>query len=158
MTARVWARSSASRAGPFSLSGRRALLAHVRSQSRLRVARHGVEPEPLGPLGREERAGAGQVDVFLIDEVGKMEQHCPAFVEAAPRLLDGAVPVALTVAQKGRGSIAQVKARADVCFVTGAEESRDGLPEELERRVREKLRSGRRSAGQARAEAGSSPK
>jgi hypothetical protein len=53
-----------------------------------------------------------------------------------PRLLGGAAPVVLTVAQKGRGLIAQVKARADVRLVTVAEEDRDGLPEELERWVR----------------------
>jgi nucleoside-triphosphatase len=80
------------------------------------------------------------VDVFLIDEVGKMELLCPAFVEVVPPLLDGAAPVVLTVAQKGQGLIAQVKARADVRLVTVTEENRDGLPEELERWVRDRLR------------------
>jgi hypothetical protein len=80
-----------------SLSGRRALLANVRSGSRHRVGRCGVEPEQLEPLVREELAGTGAVDAYLIDEVGKMELFCPAFVEAVPRLLDGAVPVVLTV-------------------------------------------------------------
>ena len=37
------------------------------------------------------------MDAYLIDEVGKMELFCPAFVAAVPRLLDGAVPVVLTV-------------------------------------------------------------
>jgi nucleoside-triphosphatase len=32
------------------LSGQRALLAHVRSRSRQRVGRYGVEPEHLAPL------------------------------------------------------------------------------------------------------------
>jgi nucleoside-triphosphatase len=77
----------------ISLSGRRVLLAHVRSRSRHRVGRYGVEPEQLGPLVQEELAGTGAVDVFIIDEVGKMELLCPAFVEVVPRLLDGAVSV-----------------------------------------------------------------
>lgn len=81
------------------------------------------------------------MNVYLIDEVGKMELFCPAFVDAVPRLLDDAVPVLLTVAQKGQGLIAQVKARADVRLVTVTEENRDGLPEELERWVRDRLRS-----------------
>src|SRR6516165_2440708 len=50
-----------------SLSGRRALLAHVRSRSRHRVGRYGVEPEALRPLVQEELAGTGAVDVYLID-------------------------------------------------------------------------------------------
>jgi nucleoside-triphosphatase len=90
---------------------------------------------------QEELAGTGAVDVYLIDEVGKMELFCPAFVERVPRLLDGAVPVVLTIAPKGRGLIAQVKARADVRLVTVTEEDRDGLPEELERCVRDRPRS-----------------
>ncbi len=124
-----------------SLSGRRALPAHVRSRSRRRVGRYGVEAEHLEPLVQEELVGAGEVAAYLIDEVCKMELFCPAFVEAVPRLLDGAVPVVLTVAQKGRGLIGQVKARPDVRLVTVTEANRDGLPGELERGVRDRLRS-----------------
>ncbi len=125
----------------ISLSGRRALLAHVRSRSRHRVGRYGVEPEQLEPFVQEELAGEREVDAYLIDEVGKMELFCPVFVEVVPRLLDGAVPVVLTVAQKGPGVIAQVKTRADVRLVTVTEKNRDGLPEELERWVRDWLRA-----------------
>jgi nucleoside-triphosphatase len=124
-----------------SLSGRRALLSHVRSRSRRRVGRYGVEPDRLEPLVQEALAGAGAVHAYLIDEVGKMELFCPAFVEVVPRLLGGAVPVVLTVAQKGGGLIAQVKARTDVRLVTVNDENRDGLPEGLERWVRDRLRS-----------------
>jgi hypothetical protein len=48
--------------------------------------------------------------------------------------------VVATVAQKGQGLIAQVKARTDVHLLTVMEENRDGLPEELERWVRDRLR------------------
>jgi nucleoside-triphosphatase len=124
----------------ISLSGKEALLAHVRSRSRHRVGRYGVEADQLEPLLQEELARATDVDAYLIDEVGKMELFCPAFIEAVPRLLAGTVPVVLTVAQKGQGLIAQVKARADVHLMTVTEENRDGLPEELERWVRDRLR------------------
>jgi nucleoside-triphosphatase len=123
----------------IALSGRRALLAHVRSRSRHRVGRYGVEPDLLEPLVQEELARPGAVDVYLIDEVGKMELFCPAFVEVVSRLLDGAVPVVLTAAQKGQGLIAQVKARADVHLVVVTEETRDDLPQELVRWVRDRL-------------------
>src|SRR5947209_5575359 len=69
----------------ISLLGRHALLAHVRSRSRHRVGCYGVDPEQLEPLVKEELAGTGAVDAYLIDEVGKMELLCPAFVEAVPR-------------------------------------------------------------------------
>jgi nucleoside-triphosphatase len=121
-----------------SLSGRRALLAHVRSRSQHRVGRYGVEPEQLEPLVQEALAGTDAVAVYLIDEVGKMELFCPAFVEVVPQLLGGAVPVVLTIAEKGQGLIAQVKARADVRLVTVTDENRDSLPVELERWLRDR--------------------
>src|SRR5262245_30742609 len=97
------------------LSGNRAVLAHVGSRSPQRVGRYGVDPNMLAglvesELGKPEAAA----DVFLIDEIGRMELLCPGFVEAVPRLLDGPVPVLATVALHGPGLVAQVKGRADV--------------------------------------------
>jgi nucleoside-triphosphatase len=115
------------------LSGQQAVLAHVRSPSKLRVGRYGVEPERLQPLVQAELAkSAAEVDVFVIDEIGQMELHCPAFVERVPHLLSGPVPVVATVALKGSGLIAQVKAREDARLVQVAYANRDKLPEELE--------------------------
>ncbi len=67
------------------LSGGKSVLAHVQSRSRLRVGRYGVDPEQLRPLIQEELIRPDDhVDVYLIDEIGKMELLCPAFVEAVP--------------------------------------------------------------------------
>src|SRR5262249_26468666 len=76
------------------------------------------------------------VDAFLIDEIGKMELLCPAFVEAVTLLMDGAVPVIATVALRGEGLIARVKARPDVRLLHVTPDSRDGLPGQLERWLR----------------------
>src|SRR5690349_18720507 len=70
--------------------GRRALLAHVRSRSRHRVGRYGVEPANLARMVEAELdLRAGEVDLFVIDEIGKMELLCPEFVDVVPRLLGG---------------------------------------------------------------------
>lgn len=116
------------------LAGQRAILAHTRSRSRYRIGRYGVEPERLEALVRAELIQPPDaVDAFLIDEIGKMELLCPIFVGAVPRLLDGSVPVVATVALKGHGLIAAVKARPDVRLLHLTHDNRDGLPEELER-------------------------
>jgi nucleoside-triphosphatase THEP1 len=65
-----------------------------------------------------------------------MELFCPAFVTTVPRLLDGPVPVVATVALKGQGLIAVVKARQDVHLIHVRTDNRDSLPEELERGLR----------------------
>jgi nucleoside-triphosphatase len=120
------------------LSGQRAVLAHVRSRSKLRVGRYGVEPERLQPLIQAELdSSAAAVDAFIIDEIGQMELLGPAFVAAVRQLLDGPVPVAATVALKGQGLTTEVKGRPDVRLVPVTEENRDRLPEVLEQWLRD---------------------
>ena len=81
----------------------------------------------------------GEVDIFVIDEIGKMECLSPVFVEAVTRVLDGPVPVLATIAAKGGGFIAQVKARSDVEIVTVTSANRDRLPDELVCRIQSLL-------------------
>jgi nucleoside-triphosphatase len=122
-------------------SGMHATLAHVRSKSRSRVGKYGVEPTALVPLVQAELGGqAGEVDLFVVDEIGKMELFCGEFVDAVRRLLDGPVPVVVTVAMKGDGLIAEVKARKDVRLVGVTPENRDSLPAELAAWVRDRVR------------------
>ncbi len=63
------------------LGGRRVILAHVRFRSLVSVGRFGVEPDRLVPLIEEELARThGKEDAYVIDEIGKMECHCPQFI------------------------------------------------------------------------------
>jgi nucleoside-triphosphatase len=110
-----------------------AVLAQVRSQSRHRVGRYGVEPTGLAPLVQAELGRpAGEVDLFVVDEIGKMELLCPEFVAAVRRLLDGPVPLLATVALKGGGLIEEVKGQDNLRLVEVTPANRDGLPVELE--------------------------
>jgi nucleoside-triphosphatase len=119
-------------------TGRHALLAHVRSKSRARVGRYGVEPAALAPLVEADLGKpAGEVDLFVVDEIGKMELLCPPFVSAVRLLLGGPVPVVATVAMKGGGLIAEVKALPGMRLVEVNGANRDGLPAELEAWVRQ---------------------
>src|SRR5262249_27327526 len=104
-------------------SGLRAVLAHVRPKSKTRVGRYRVEPAALVQLVTAVLKHV-EVDLFVVDEIGKMELFCPAFVEAVRRLLGGPVPVVATVAMKGGGLIAEVKARPDVRIIEVTEENR----------------------------------
>jgi nucleoside-triphosphatase len=118
-----------------SLSGQRAVLAHVSFKSKHRVSKYGVEPDRLEQLLQAELQRS--TDAWIIDEIGKMELFCPAFVEAVPRLLAGSVPVVATVALKGQGLIEAVKDQKDVLLIHVTGDNRDGLPEELEGWVRQ---------------------
>jgi nucleoside-triphosphatase len=114
------------------LDGQRCLLAHVDWPSQLRVGRYGVEPTRLEPIIQAELGQSpGEVDVYVIDEIDKMECLCPSFVEAVRGVLASPAPVLATVALKGGGLIAGVKARPAVRLVTVGPANRDDLPDEL---------------------------
>jgi nucleoside-triphosphatase len=115
-----------------SLGGLSATLAHVDFHGPRRVGRYGVDLESFEAIVEAElNRQPGEVGVFVIDEIGKMECMSPVFVEAVTRILDAPVPVLATIAAKGGGLIAQVKARPDVEIVTVTAANRERLPDEL---------------------------
>jgi nucleoside-triphosphatase len=121
------------------LGGRRAILAHVRFRSTFSVGRYGVEPDRLVPLIEEEVIRqTGAVDAYLIDEIGKMECHCPQFVATMRRLLGGPIPVVVTIALRGGGFIAEVKNRLDVQIVEVTQANRQALPAQIAAWVKER--------------------
>jgi nucleoside-triphosphatase len=116
----------------IGLGGRRAILAHVRFRTLVSVGRYGVEPDRLVPLIDEELVRAsGTVDAYLIEEVGKMECHCPQFIEAVRGLLEGLVPLVASIALRGGGFIAEVKNRPDVQALEVSHGNRQALPEQI---------------------------
>ena len=123
-----------------TLDGRSGLLAHVGIASRARIGRYGVDVKGFEglvlPLFEAGRAG-----LYVVDEIGKMECFSGAFCDRMRALLDSGAPVLGTVALKGGGFIADVKARDDVALFALTVKNRDILADEIGRillcRVRE---------------------
>ena len=116
----------------IGLDGQATTLAHVDSRSSHRVGRYGVDVGGFEAILQAELATpADSVDVFVIDEIGKMECLSRLFAEAVTRVLDSPVPVLATVAARGGGFIAAVRGRADVEVITVCTDNRDQLVEEL---------------------------
>jgi len=114
------------------LGGSRVILAHVRFRSLVSVGRYGVEPDRLVPLIEEELVRPpGTVDTYVIDEIGKMECHCPQFIEAVRQLLEGPVPLVASIALRGGEFIAEVKQRPDAQVVEVTEGNRQALPAQI---------------------------
>lgn len=119
------------------LCGGSGVLAHVDLETGIRVSRYGVDLAAFEPLVQAEFSKpSDQVDLFVVDEIGKMECYSPVFVKAVSRVLDSAVPVLATIALKGGGFASQVKARPDVELVTISAGNRDKLVTELAERIR----------------------
>ena len=72
-----------------------------------------------------------EVDLFIIDEIGKMECFSPYFIRAAQQILLGPAPLLATVALKGSGFIAQVKTHPGIGLIEVTPANRDTLPAEI---------------------------
>ncbi len=121
----------------IGLNGGSVMLASVKSESKNRVGKYGVELPNFEELVSVELQRPGEeVDLFVVDEVGKMECFSPLFVERMQTLLDGPTPVLVTVAMKGSGFIAQVKQRGGVELIEVTRRNRDELVDKLAERLR----------------------
>jgi nucleoside-triphosphatase len=110
-----------------TLDGHTATLAHVELRSMHRIGRYHVDLGALDRIVESTLSSDAATNLFLVDEIGKMECLSPRFVVAAKRLLDGPVPTVATVAQKGSGFMAQVKGRPDVETWEVTRANRDGV-------------------------------
>lgn len=121
----------------IGLGGGRCVLAHKDLRTKRRVGRYGVELDAFNSLVQAELGkSTDAVDLFVIDEIGKMECFSEVFVEAAARVLDGPVSVLATIAARGGGLIGRVRARPDVEILTVSAGNRDELPGQLVERLR----------------------
>ena len=95
------------------------------------------QPQLAEALIQRELCGpAEEVDLFVIDEIGKMECFSEPFVKAGRDALDGPVPVLATVGYKGRGFLEEVKRRRDVRVLVVTVENREELAVGLGNRLR----------------------
>lgn len=92
------------------LNGAGGILAHVDIKSRFKVGKYGVDvagfEKSVVPVLDAGQTGA---ELFVIDEIGKMECLSRRFVEAVRRLFASDKSVLATVARKGTGLISEVK-------------------------------------------------
>jgi nucleoside-triphosphatase len=111
-----------------TFDGESAVLAHVSIRSEYRVSRYGVDVAALDRIIGKALALSPRTDVYLIDEIGKMECFSAKFPAAVEELLDAKQPVVATVALRGGGFIEAVKRRADVELRTVTRSNREEMP------------------------------
>ena len=112
--------------------GEEALLSSSHHKSWVSVGRYGVDVRSFEQLVLPElERDPNTVDLFLVDEIGKMECVCPGFVASMQRVLELNVPLIATVSQQGKGLVQDVKNRPDVQIITVTAENREQLPQTL---------------------------
>jgi nucleoside-triphosphatase len=71
------------------------------------------------------------VDLYLVDEIGKMECLSRRFSEAMSALFKSTKTIVATVALRGGSFIAEVKARRDALLWEVTRQNRDELPDRI---------------------------
>ncbi len=118
------------------LDGPSGTLAHVKIKSPHRVSKYGVdiesfETEAVSVLDPD----TPEVDLFVIDEIGKMECFSDKFVDAIRRLLKSDKSVLATVAQKGAGLIREVRIAPGVELLHLTRENRGDITQQVADRL-----------------------
>jgi nucleoside-triphosphatase len=108
------------------LDGATGILAHVDIRGQFRVGKYGVdvigfERSVVSALDIEK----SDAELFIIDEIGKMECLSKKFVAAVRRVFTSDKSVLATAAQKGSGLISEVKNFADTRLFHLAQQGRD---------------------------------
>lgn len=97
-----------------TFDGRRGLMAHVRRPGSPRIGKYGVDVAMVDAMARSALAVREGTDIYLVDEIGRMECLSQEFVTAMRTLLAAGVPVVATVGLRGGGFMAEVKRRPGV--------------------------------------------
>jgi nucleoside-triphosphatase len=117
-----------------TVAGKQAELARVGLRSPVRVGRYGVNLEAFEALALPELARR-DVDLIIIDEIGKMECASDSFRAATEKALDASVNVLATLGISNLPFLRTVLQRPDVQLLTLREGNREMLVAELCARV-----------------------
>ncbi|GAI61895.1 unnamed protein product [marine sediment metagenome] len=114
------------------LDGTDGTLAHINIKGPSRVGKYGVDvagfEESVVPILAVEQT---DVELFVIDEIGKMECFSEKFVAAVRRLFASEKSVLATVAQKGAGLISEIKNYPNIQLFTLTTANREKVTAEI---------------------------
>jgi nucleoside-triphosphatase len=114
-----------------TLRGRKGRLASLGNQPP-RVGRYSVHVEEFEALVLPELdPRANPADLYVIDEIGKMELLSPKFAGALLDLLSRPIPIVASIVKKGPRLVEQIQTRDDIELIEVTRENRDGLVSEI---------------------------
>jgi len=124
------------------------VMAHIDSGSDHRVGKYGVDVAAIDQAVRMTLAENSDIDLFIIDEIGKMECFSELFVEKVTALFDSGKTIVATIASTGSGFIAEMKNRPGIELWVITMENRDEMVKRVVAWVRSKKSGMRRRVEQ----------
>jgi len=114
------------------LDGKEGVLSHIEIKGNTRIGRYGVDVAgferdivPVLELGQAD------VELYIVDEIGKMECMSGKFAEAMKKLLADNKPVMATIALKGGGFVSEAKKMEGIELITMTERNREAVVEQI---------------------------
>ena len=124
-------------------TGEKEVFAHIDFDSKDKVGEYGVDLKALEKVGVpaiEKAIADTDVDIIIIDEIGKMEMLSERFCEVVIEALDSDKPIVVTLHKKSRTPLLQdVRRRDDIRILEVTPVNRNLLPYKLEKIMKEKL-------------------
>ena len=122
-----------------TLDGKEAKLASV-GRKEPTVGRYSVHVEEFEKLVLPDLdPRTTPADLYVIDEIGKMELLSREFRTRITDLLAHPTNLLATIAKKGKGFVQQIKARNDIELIEVTRTNRDQLPDKIARKIKEEL-------------------
>ena len=113
-------------------SGRQGILSHIKTKSRFRVGKYGVNVEEFESVGVKALEDAlVREGVVIIDEIGKMELFSDLFRQMLVRVFESPHPVIATIRKKKNPFVATLKNRPDTIVFEVTTHNRDALTGEI---------------------------
>jgi len=124
-------------------TGKKEVFAHIDFDSKELVGKYGVDIDALEKIGVpavEKAIADEEVDIIIIDEIGKMEMLSEKFCEVVIEALDSEKPIVVTLHKKSRTPLLQdVRRRDDIRILEVTPVNRNLLPYKIEKIMKEKL-------------------
>jgi nucleoside-triphosphatase len=92
-----------------TFAGKEGIIAHIDFDQRWQVGKYGVDVPTIDRFAASTLALDEAVDIYLVDEIGKMECLSNRFIDHMRLLLSSDKLVIATLSKKGGGLIAQAK-------------------------------------------------
>jgi len=125
------------------LTKEKEVFAHIDFDFKDKIGKYGVDINALENVGIpaiERAIEDKEIDIIIIDEIGKMEMLSERFCEAVIEALDSDKPIMVTLHKKSRSPLLQdVRRRDDIRILEVTPVNRNLLPYKIEKIMAEKL-------------------
>jgi nucleoside-triphosphatase len=112
----------------LTFDGRETVIAHIRHPKTYQVGKYGVDVSAIDEIVGHALKLDEHIDVYFVDEIGKMECLSRLFVAAMGKVLHFNKPVVATIALRGTGFITQVKQLPEAQLWELNHKNREDLP------------------------------